>query len=62
MRPLLADPAGTEHGADDLVVMLVDDLRGMRSASPESGLIVVLNAGVDRDITIPGLAGQRWEL
>ena len=54
--------SGTGHGADDLVVMLVDDLRGMRSASPESGLLVVLNAGGDRDITVPGLAGQRWEL
>ena len=54
--------SGTEHGADDLVVMLVDDLVGMRSASPESGLLVVLNAGGDRDVTVPGLAGQQWEL
>ena len=54
--------SGTEHGADDLVVMLVDDQAGMRSASSGSGLLVVLNAGGDRDVIVPGLTGQHWEL
>lgn len=56
--------SGTATGAPDLVVMLVDgrlvdpDRRGA-----DSGVLVVLNAGVEaRDVVIPGLVGEGWVL
>ncbi len=54
--------SGTEHGAPDLVVMVVDG-RVVDAPSQEDGLMVVLNASTDaRTVTVPGLAGQRWAL
>jgi pullulanase-type alpha-1,6-glucosidase len=59
--------SGTPHGAADLVVMLVDGHRlGEGTGGPgaaESGVLVVLNAAAhDREVVVPGLAGERWEL
>ncbi|WP_158288683.1 pullulanase-type alpha-1,6-glucosidase [Ornithinimicrobium flavum] len=57
--------SGTPYGAADLVVMLVDGRRlgPVTAAADGSGLLVVLNAAThDREVVVPGLAGERWEL
>ncbi|ANS80332.1 pullulanase [Serinicoccus hydrothermalis] len=56
--------SGTDQGGADRVVMLVD---GRRCTTPgrsrEDGVLVVLNAAADTvGITVPGLAGEHWEL
>ncbi len=56
--------SGTEHGAPDLVVMLVDG-RALAAGAPgdDEAVLVVLNAAPDaRTVTVPGLAGQHWRL
>ncbi|WP_161937816.1 pullulanase-type alpha-1,6-glucosidase [Serinicoccus chungangensis] len=55
--------SGTEHGAPDLVVMLVDGRALDLAPRGDEGVLVVLNASTgERAVTVPGLAGQRWEL
>ena len=56
--------SGTEHGAPDLVVMLVDGSRlGAGRPGDDEAVLVVLNAAPGtRTVTVPGLAGQRWRL
>ena len=59
--------SGTPHGGADLVVMLVDGRRLDRqvpgAAAGDSGLLVVLNAATAaRDVVVPDLAGEHWEL
>ncbi|WP_130014305.1 pullulanase-type alpha-1,6-glucosidase [Serinicoccus sediminis] len=55
--------SGTEHGAPDLVVMLVDGRRLEPAPRGDDAVLVVLNASTEaRTVTVPGLAGQRWEL
>ena len=56
--------SGTEHGAPDLVVMVVDGslLEGRRTTD-ESAVMVVLNAAPQaREVVVPDAAGERWEL
>ena len=63
IRTKVSFPLSGPSGRPEVVIMLVDDRPGEPVDPRWSGALVVLNAGRDEaEASLPGLAGQDWEL